>query len=77
MVDYVNMHSHKVKWVLKKGNEYLSSIRCSNKEGKAAMTYALTSDKEEALQLCTKVAAISMLCAIENHLSTEFKVESV
>lgn len=77
MVQYVDIPNIQKKWVLKKGNEYLSSIRCSNKEGKAAMTYALTSDKEEALQLCTKVAAIAMLCAIENHLSTEFKVESV
>lgn len=67
--------NYKPKWCLKKGAEYLASVRVSNKDGNAAMTYSLTNNKEDALQLCTKVAAISILCAIENHLATEFEVK--
>ena len=69
-----NIVEPKKKWCLKKGGEFLSSLRVTNKCGTAAMTYQLSSDKEEAIQICTKSAALTMLAAIECHLVDGFEV---
>jgi hypothetical protein len=64
----------KKKYGLKKDNEYLSTIKAKDKDGIVAMGYTVTTEKSEALKLCTKAAALAMLCVIESHMETKFEV---
>ena len=66
--------TEKTKWCLKNGIQYLSSVRVENKGGNAAMSTCMTTEKDNALQLCTKAAAMSILCALEHHVESGLAV---
>tara|TARA_R110000868_G_scaffold175257_2_gene412211 strand:- start:911 stop:1177 length:267 start_codon:yes stop_codon:yes gene_type:complete len=74
--DYNNQKNPQLtkKFCLKKSNEFVQSIRLEMKQSRPSLSYSLTSVKDEALQFCTKVAALSIILSIEHHLTSGFTV---
>ena len=64
----------KNKYGLKKDGEFLSTIKARDKAGVCALGYTVTTDQDDAIKLCTKAAALAMLCVIESHMESRFEV---